>query len=230
MDRIRCLVLVTLFSAFLPAIAAAQSPRVMVELAFVTRVRLSTDQPPLKKEFEKQLEDSELAREGLVPFLDDWLTGKDRDLHEVDLMQLKIPLDEEVEFVTRHSLPAEFEDPKEIFEAANIPMMPGVGLLGESLNATVRTENMSDGRFLTRFRFEKHMPTIAQANVNNPAAPPVPVLHRQAITTLLKSKPGKASVLGGMLKTKEQDGKQVQQELVVLVLIRKADPAPFPVN
>ncbi|PQO27455.1 hypothetical protein C5Y96_18125 [Blastopirellula marina] len=230
MDRIRCLVLVTLFSAILPAIAAAQSPRVMVELAFVTRVRLSTEQPPLSEEFEKQLEDSKLAQEGLVPFLDQWLRDKDRDLHEVDLMQLKIPLGEEVEFTTRHSLAAEFADPKGMFEGANIPMMPGMGLLDETLNATVRTDNTPDEQLLTRFRFEKHMPTTTLENVNDPGAPPVPVLHRQAVSTRIKSESGKTTVLGGMLKIKNIEGKEFKQDLAVLVRVGLADPAPFPAN
>lgn len=232
MDRICCLVLVTLFSAFLPAIAAAQSPRVMVELAFVTRVRLSTDQSPLKEEFEKQLEDAERDREGLVPFLDDWLTGKDRDLHEVDLMQLKIPLDEEVEFVTRHSLPAEFEDPKEMFEGVSAPMRPEMGLIHGGLSAIVKAKKHPDGKIHVRFRLLKKNPAVMAPSEDDEGSDrrPLPIMRTQWTDTELDLDPRDASAMGGLLQSTIKDGKEVTRELAILVRVHMADPAPFPVD
>lgn len=232
MDRLRCWMVVTLISAFLPTIAWGQSPRVMVELAFVTRTGQSDEQPSLKEEFEKQLEGSELAKDGLTPFLDDWLRGKDRDRHEVDLMKLKIPLGEEVEFATRHSILPELQDPKAIFDAADIPLMPGEGLLSDGLDATVRADQKPDGRILTRIRFNKSMPATmkAVASEDQPDRPPVPVLHRQAINTRIELASQETYVLGGLLQAKRQDDQEVTQELAILIHVHLADPAPFPAN
>lgn len=232
MDCLRCLMLVTLFSAFLPAFAWGQSPRVMVELAFVERTKQAPDRTPLKEELEKLLPESGLAKEGLVPFLDDWLRVQNRDLIEIDLMQLKVPLDEEVEFATRHSLAAKFQDPKAMFEAADIPMMPGENLLSDGLEATVRVDKKPNGKLHVRFRFDKRMPATMKnvIDADQPDAPAVPVLHRQAINTRIELDPQETFSLGGLLQVKRQDGKEVTRELVILVRVHLADPAPFPAD
>ncbi|MBA2117261.1 hypothetical protein [Bremerella alba] len=232
MDRLRSLVLLTVFSAFLPTIAWAQSPRVMVELAFVSRIQQRTDQTPLKNQFETMLPQSKLAEEGLVPFLDDWLRGKDRDLHEVDLMKLKIPLGEEVEFATRHSLATKFTDPKSMFDAADIPKMPGDGLLSDGLDATVRAEKLPDGKIRVRFRFGKLMPPTMEKDESSdkPDAPQVPGQHRQWINSGNDLTPQQTAVLGGLLQSVRKDGKNVTRELTILVRVHLADPTPFPID
>ncbi|QDU76469.1 hypothetical protein Pan97_35190 [Bremerella volcania] len=228
MAHLRCLVLFTVISAFFPTIVIAQSPRVMVELAFVSRTAQSSEQP-LKEEFEKQLQQSELAKEGLIPFLDDWLRGKDRDLHEVDLMQLKVSLGEEVEFVTRHSLAAEFQDPKAMFHMADISTMPGENLLSDGLDATVRTKQKPDGKIVVDFRFGKRMPATMEKAAGSDE-PVVPLLHRQWINSNAELSSGETLVLGGLLRSQKKDGKDLMQELTILVRVHRADPAPFPVN
>lgn len=232
MNHFRCLMLVTLFSAILPTIAWGELPRVMVELAFVLRDRPSADQTPLKEEFEQLLKETELAKEGLIPFLDDWLRGKDRHLHEIDLMQLKIPLGEEVEVATRHSLTTEFQDPKAMFEAANTPVFAGMGLLDDGLSAVVRTEQKPDGKIHVKFRLEKRMPAVLGKSDEGDVSddPPVPMLRRRWIDSQLDLHPRQAAQLGGLLQTQRKNGKEVTQELAILVRVHLADPAPFPVD
>lgn len=232
MQRFRCLILVTVISAFLPTIAWGQSPRVMVELAFVSRTGQSEDEPSLKEEFENQLADSDLANDGLVPFLDAWLRRQDRNLHDIDLMKLKIPLGEEVEFATRHSIRPELPDPKAIFEAADIPLMPGEGLLSDGLDATVRADQKPDGRILTRFRFNKSIPATMKgaASDDQEEGPPVPVLHRQAINTRIELESQETYVLGGLLQVKRKGDQEVTQELAILIHVHLADRAAFPAN
>jgi len=230
MKRLPCLLFVTIVSAFLQTFAWGQSPRVMVELAFVVREHPSENQPPLKEEFGKLLPQSDLAKEGLIPFLDDWLRGRDRDQHDVDLMQLKIPLGEEVEFTTRHSLSSESQDPKAIFEAAEIPRMPGEDLLGDGLEATVRTKQRPDGKIRVRFRFGKRMPATTMPSDAKPGAPPVPVLHRRWVTTTVDLEPRKPVELHSLLQSEQENGKRSSPEMAILVRVHLADPAAFPLD
>lgn len=232
MDRIGCPLLVTLFSVFFPTIAWAESPRVMVELAFVTRIQQPNDPSPLKEEFEQLLPDSELAKEGLVPFLDDWLRGKNRDLLEVDLMQLKIPLGEEVEFATRHLLPAEFEDPNTMFEAAGVPMRPDMGLVHGGLSAVVRAQKKPNEKVHIKFRVMKKMPAAMELSEDEDRSGerPLPILRTQWTDTELDLELRQASVLGGLLQKTSKDGEDITRELVILVHVHLAEPAPFPAD
>jgi len=231
MGHLRCLVLSTLISAFLPTIVWGGSPRVMVELAFVFRGEPADATLDLREEFEKALPQAEHAQEGLLPFLDNWLRGKDRDQHEIDLMQVKIPLGEEVEFVTRHSLTSKFDDPKAMFEAAGIPMMPGEDLLSDGLEATVRADQTEDGKIRVRFRLDKRMPATSMPNdkSDDPNAPPLPLLHRRGVNTAVDLEPGQAIELSGLHANAEK-GKPRAKELAVLVRVQLADPAPFPAD
>lgn len=222
MNAIRVGLIVTLFWALLPENTHAQSPRVVVELAFVSRASEQKPKVSLQEELDAKLESSEATDEGLLPFFDKWLKGKDRRLHEIDTMQLKIPLGVEVEFTTRHSLPAEFEHPDQI-----VPGMSGLNPAG--LKAIVRVDRKPSGKFFVDFRYEKKSLRSPTVNVNEENSLP-PSIQTLWLNSSVELEPGHAWTVGPMTQRKMVAGKPLDCEVLLVVGVHYAEPSPFPVK
>ncbi len=219
MNAIRVGLIVTLFWALLPENTHAQSPRAVVELAFVSRASEQKPKVPLQEELDAKLESSEATDEGLRAFFDAWLTGKDHKQSKVDTIQMKVPWNEEVEFSVQNSPLPEFADVE----------LPHVRKPVAGVTVTVRATRLDDGKIKLKCRpVSRTLASPQDWEVKDGAT--VPTVRTYWIDTALELEPGKASTVGALNLAIVSDGKQFDYERLMVIRIEEAEPASFPLD
>ena len=223
MDRMRWLIIVTVFSAILPAFAWADPPMVTVEVAIVERTNLSEGSISVDQEMKNSLADADLAENGLVDFLSHWRTGTDETPITIQTIRVKTQLGARVEVQTQRML-----DPDPRDEEGTRPdrLTEHVGM-----DAALRAEQTEDGQIKLECRFGKNTHdggTAQYLNVKQDRMEPRPRIGTTQMTAVIKLLPGEAFVSDSMQHSSTVDGKSIRSETCYVYLAGVSKEVPSP--
>lgn len=192
-----------------PAMAAA--PKMVVEMALVTRTQDESEASSFEEGISAAIQKSEVTKQGLSRFLETWLAGKERSRFTIDLLRVKSTMGEEVEVTTQRvpGSPAGSE-----FGDGNHENLRPLGV-----SVTLQGEENDQGNIDLRFRFDKRTEIEGhdvwkQENGRSIRVPGYRIFGVQPEMTL---EPNVPSVLGGLIHGETKDGKKVVQESVLII-------------